>query len=100
MRAHANQVVYAISSIIDNLDDMECCAEIISKIAVRHAARDIKTEMFHNLGKSVIGFLTEYVGSSVMNDLATKAWQKVFNIIVSVFESVLQQDSCRRQAKN
>ncbi|XP_074598510.1 globin 1 [Brevipalpus obovatus] len=93
LKAHASSVVYAISSIVDNLDDMDCCAELITRINSRHTSRGVTTEMYHNLAKSTVAFLKEFVGSDEMNVKAEKAWGKVFAIIVAVFESCKQSES-------
>lgn len=82
--AHANSVLYAITSLVDNLDDPECLVEMLHKVGDSHGTRHIEIEMFNNLGVTLVGLLVEKLGPNVMNASAIDAWKKTYGVIVSV----------------
>ena len=46
LRAHCAAVMFAISSIVSNLDDVECLVELVKKNATNHHARNIGGKQF------------------------------------------------------
>ncbi|KAG8226556.1 hypothetical protein J437_LFUL000639, partial [Ladona fulva] len=45
-QAHANSVVYAVTSIVDNLDDPGCLVEMLRKLGQNHGQRHIPEQAF------------------------------------------------------
>jgi len=78
--AHVTSVMYAMSSLIDNLDDLECLVELLHKIGISHKPRNLKAEHFQNLAKGIISTLEDILGTSVMDDAAKEAWSKTLQV--------------------
>ena len=88
--AHALSVLYAISSLVDNLDDPECLVEMLHKLGTSHFKRHISYPHFENLGVSLLGSMKQKLGSDVMNEAAMAAWQKAYGVIISVIKQGLE----------
>jgi len=84
--AHANSVLYAITSLVDNLDDPECLVEMLKKVSESHVARGIAIPMFINLGTTIVGLLIDKLGPNVMDTVAIEAWKKTYGVIVHVIK--------------
>jgi hemoglobin-like flavoprotein len=82
--AHANSVMYAISSLVDNLEDPECLVEMLGKLGTSHNTRGIDMDKFHNLGITLVGLLQAQLGPKVMDTAAVEAWKKTYGVITSV----------------
>ncbi|XP_054159276.1 globin-like [Oppia nitens] len=88
--AHATNVLYAISMLVDNIDDTEVLVEMLKKLATNHQMRHISYNMFENLKITLVGLLKDKLGSTLMNDEAINAWDKTYNVILSVVKPVLE----------
>lgn len=86
MLAHVMAVFYALTSMVDNLDDPECLVEMLLKTAANHFTRGIDITMFNDLGISIVSFLVDKLGANVMDDEAVNAWKKTYGVIVSVVQ--------------
>ena len=84
--AHANNVLYQISMLVDYLDDTETLVEMLIKMAKNHHRRKITIEMFGNLEHALVGLLKEKLGSELMNDKAVNAWKKTYGVILQVVQ--------------
>lgn len=89
--AHATNVLYAISALIDNLDDPECLVNMLIKLGGNHFRHGIQFSMFENLGSSLIGSMSTKLGTDVMNDAAVEAWKKAYGVIISVIKQGLDE---------
>ena len=87
--AHALNVLYAISALVDNLDDPECLVEMLQKLGRNHYRHQITVPMFENLQSSLIGSMSQKLGSEVMNEAAQQAWKKAYGVIVAVVKQGL-----------
>ena len=88
--AHAISVLYAVTSLVDNLDDPETLVEMLSKVGQNHSRRHINLEMFQNLGVSIVGLLIQKLGPQVMDSVAIDAWKKTYGVILSVIQKDLE----------
>ncbi|CAN8009854.1 unnamed protein product, partial [Ixodes pacificus] len=89
--AHALTVAYAISSIIDTLDEPETSAELVRKVATNHVRHPtISGAQFEHMGQAVMEVLAEKLGSA-MNHQAAGSWQKFFAFVVRVSQSVFKK---------
>jgi len=86
VQAHANSVLYAISALVDNLDDPECLVAMLNKTASNHFTRGIDITMFNNLGITLVGLLVDTLGPDIMDKAAVEAWKKTYGVIVSVIQ--------------
>ena len=89
--AHANNVLYQISMLVDYLDDIETLGEMLIKLANNHHRRKITIEMFTNLENTIIDWLKEKLGSKLMNDKAVNAWKKTYGVILQVVKQEYNQ---------
>jgi len=93
--AHANSVLYAITSLVDNLDDPECLIEMLKKTSESHFKRKIEIPMFNNLGVSLVGLLVAKLGPELMNEAAVDAWKKTYGVIVSVIQQGFEEAAAK-----
>ena len=89
--AHANNVLYQISMLVDYFDDTETLVEMLIKMAKNHHRRKITIEMFTNLENTIIDWLKEKLGSKLMNDKAVNAWKKTYGVILQVVKQEYNQ---------
>jgi hemoglobin-like flavoprotein len=88
--AHANNVMYAVTMLVDNIEDTEVLKELLTKLARNHRRRKITSEMFENLKISLMGTLKDKLGTELMNDEAVNAWDKTYGVIMSVIKPGLE----------
>lgn len=81
--AHCTSVMYALTSIVDNLDDPECLVEMLSKLGENHQRRSIARQQFIDLKAVVIKFLKTKLGSKFTSEDET-AWNKTLEAAYSV----------------
>ncbi|KAK8766240.1 hypothetical protein V5799_006976 [Amblyomma americanum] len=90
MLAHALTVAYAITAIVDSLDEPDTTLELVRKVAVAHALRspDMKTQ-FEHMGAAVVDTLIEKLGST-MTPTAVAAWKQLFTFFVTTSDQTFQ----------
>jgi len=91
--AHATNVLYTLTALVDNLDEPDCLTEMLKKLGGNHAKRGVNLSMFDNLGKTIIGLLKDSLGPEIMNDFAISAWNKTYAVIESVVKVGLDEAS-------
>ncbi|XP_037526606.1 extracellular globin-E1-like [Rhipicephalus sanguineus] len=91
MLAHALTFAYAITAIVDSLEEPETTKEIVRKVAIAHANRgpDMKTA-FEHMGTAVVDTLTEKLGTA-MTPTAIAAWKQLFTFIVALSEKTFEE---------
>ncbi|GAB6020441.1 hypothetical protein CHUAL_003134 [Chamberlinius hualienensis] len=90
LHAHAFSVMHAIASMVSNLDDIDCLAEILTKTGLSHGGRNIKIEHFENLALVFVDFLQEKLGS-ILTPFGRKAWAQALTVINSVIKPALEE---------
>ncbi|XP_054714517.1 globin-like [Uloborus diversus] len=91
LAAHATSVMYAISSLVDNLQDTECLVELLSKIGHSHRPRNLNKDHFLHLQETILIFLAEVLGASVMTIPAKEAWKKTLDVANSCIIKALEE---------
>lgn len=91
--AHATNVIYAITMLVDNIEDTEVLVEMLQKLSKNHARRQIKLEHFEKLKGTLVGLLKEKLGPNLMNEEAVNAWSKTYDVILSVVKPGLESPS-------
>ncbi|XP_067000246.2 globin [Anabrus simplex] len=87
--AHANAVIYALTSIVDNLDETEVLVEMLRKLGKNHGQRNIEKIQFNRLRFALMEYLKENLGREVMTPEAEEAWNEVLDVAFSIiFEGV------------
>lgn len=90
LAAHAMSVAYAITSMVDSLDDADCLVEIVRKIALNHTRRPVSVTHFENTVVVIVDTLKERLGSK-MSPAAVGAWQKTLRLVVNVTADVYKE---------
>ncbi|XP_076339299.1 globin C, coelomic-like [Tachypleus tridentatus] len=90
MEAHGLSVMYAITSLVDSLDDVECLKELLLKTAHNHASRGIQGEQFDNLAIVILKFLEDGLGSSFTPPVG-EAWKKAFSVMNEIIKQGLRE---------
>lgn len=90
--AHGMNVLYALTSLVDNLDEPECLVEMLKKLGGNHSKRGIEHSMFVNLGSTIVGLLKDKLGPQHMDSFATEAWIKAYGVIISVVKQGLDAE--------
>ena len=85
--------MYAITMLVDNIDDTEVLVEMLQKLSKNHARRKITVEHFERLQTTLVGLLKDKLGTTLMNDEAVNAWAKTYGVIVSVVKPGLENPS-------
>nr|CAD7411990.1 unnamed protein product [Timema poppensis] len=80
MIAHANTVMYSLTSVIDNLSDPECLQEMLQKIGENHGRRKTGQRPFLDLKGVFIQLLQGKLGKQ-MTPQAIVAWGKTVDVM-------------------
>ncbi|ENN77703.1 cytoglobin-1 [Dendroctonus ponderosae] len=78
-RAHANSVVYALSSIVDALNDNNLLVQILTKTGSSHVPRHVTADAFIHLKEVTIELF-----STIFKADEVAAWKKTFEVAFSV----------------
>nr|CAD7417409.1 unnamed protein product [Timema poppensis] len=105
--AHANAIMYTVTSVVDNLDEPEVLVEMLKKLGENHGRRkivksefEVLVEMLKKLGenhgrrkivksefeelkKVILIVLTEKLGNK-LTPQAAAAWDKALSVVVEV----------------
>ncbi|XP_045602393.1 globin D, coelomic [Procambarus clarkii] len=88
--AHGTTVMMAITSMVDNLDDVSVLVELLKNTGANHKNRGIPREDFAKLFPVLLNFLRDSLGSA-WTPKAEEGWKqacKVINaVIVSAYDS-------------
>ncbi|XP_066247826.1 globin isoform X1 [Euwallacea similis] len=74
-RAHANSVVYALSSIVDALNDNNLLVQILTKTGTSHVPRGVTAEAFLHLKEVTIELF-----STLFKPEEVEAWKKTLDV--------------------
>lgn len=86
LKAHAANVMYYLSMMIQNIDDTEVFVEMVEKIARSHIRRKLSVEHFESLKKTLVKVLVQALGESVMTEEAITAWAKAYATITDTID--------------
>nr|CAD7444557.1 unnamed protein product [Timema bartmani] len=81
--AHANAIMYTVTSVVDNLDEPEVLVEMLKKLGENHGRRKIVKSEFEELKKVILIVLTEKLGNK-LTPQAAAAWDKALTVVVEV----------------
>ena len=83
--SHSNNVLYALSGLIDNLDEPEVLLLMLRKNGANHFKRGVTFSMYQTLGPTLRTVLSDRLGPEIMNDYALKCWEKAYAFMLQVF---------------
>lgn len=81
LRAHAINFKHGITSMIDNLDDVECLVILINKLSDNHFRRQIQPQHFQD---AFIVFTKLIQDVSDVDDFTLSAWTSTLNVVAKV----------------
>ncbi|XP_071444434.1 globin-like [Hetaerina americana] len=82
-QAHANSVMYAVTSVVDNLDDPGCLVEMLKKLGQNHGRRNIPEKAFLDLKAVLLQLLKDKLGSH-LSPYGEEAWDKTLTTAFTV----------------
>lgn len=77
-RAHANSVMYALSSIVDALNDNDLLVQILLKTGSSHIPRKVTKDGFNHLKEVILDVFSTFSKEEVA------AWKKTLDVAFSV----------------
>ncbi|KRT82554.1 hypothetical protein AMK59_4821 [Oryctes borbonicus] len=89
LKAHAVSVMYAISSVIDNLDNSEVLITLLQKTGDSHRRRKIPEESFNILHRTMLELLEKGLGSKLSKE-GLDAWDKTLTVAFKVVKDTLR----------
>lgn len=90
-RGHAVRVFFAITSLIDNLDDLDTVVDILQKTARDHKPRGVKGQQFEDLFETILYYLETTLGESFTGG-RKESWETVSKVILSVIHKEQEAD--------
>ncbi|XP_034248482.1 globin-2 B chain-like [Thrips palmi] len=84
LRAHVSSVMYALTSMVDNLGDVACLDAMVRKLADNHVRRRVTLEHFKALGGILVQTLQDKLGPSIMTAETTTAWARMYDLVLKV----------------
>ena len=82
LKAHATNVAYTLTMMVENIDEPEIFLEMVDKLAKSHKRKGVVTSHFQNLRKVLFSLLSDALGTEVMNETAINAWSKAWEVII------------------
>ncbi|RWS04272.1 Globin-like protein [Dinothrombium tinctorium] len=76
--AHGAQVIYTLSAVVNEIENIDVANELLLKIARSHYKRRVMRKMFEHLGEAMLSLLIENLNDKVMNKKAIDVWNKVY----------------------
>lgn len=87
-KAHAANVIYALSAIVDSLDDNDTLISLLQKNGQSHAKRNIPPKAYDDLKTTAVKFLTQELGANMTPEVG-EAWGKTVDVAFSVIKTSL-----------
>ena len=94
--AHANNVLYTLTGVIDSVEDGEVFQEMVEKLAENHIRRKIDFTHFENLGLVIIDLLIEKLGNEIMNLQTIDAWKKAYLVILDIIGKTMERKATEK----
>jgi len=82
-QAHAKNVMYAFTSVVDSLDDTGCLVEMLIKLGQNHYRHGISRQEFYNLKTTLIKLLKVKLGPEFTTE-DEAAWNKTIDVAYSI----------------
>uniref|UniRef100_A0A0P4W708 Globin domain-containing protein n=1 Tax=Scylla olivacea TaxID=85551 RepID=A0A0P4W708_SCYOL len=86
LAAHGTTVFMAITSLVDNLEDISVLVELLKSTADNHRQRGVPKEDFELLSPILVKFLRDTLGSA-WSPVAEEGWTQAMKVINSVIFS-------------
>lgn len=90
--AHATNVMYSLTCVIDNLDDPLCLKELLIKLGKNHGRHRVTEKEFHDLELVLMQLLKEQLGNQLTSQ-GENAWKKAVDIMYKgIFDGLRAYD--------
>ena len=86
--AHASSLLYAISALVDNLEEPEILEELLKKLGANHYRHGVTVGMFDNLRTCLVGYLKDLLPNK-MDEFYVESWDKACKYMVAVIQEGL-----------
>lgn len=96
--AHAKNVFYALTLVVDSLDEPDELVEILLKTGRDHHNRGVPMAAFHNLAIVFDKFLTIRLGNNY-TPLAKESWTKALTVVNAVIEKGIEDEKAANLEK-
>ncbi|KAF2890724.1 hypothetical protein ILUMI_15449 [Ignelater luminosus] len=83
--------MYALSAIIDNLNNNEVLVDLLEKNAVSHAKRRVPEKAYWDLKATVLELLQAGLGSKFTKEIR-EAWDKTLTVAMTVIVKALKEN--------
>ncbi|XP_063240268.1 globin-like [Bacillus rossius redtenbacheri] len=83
LRAHANSVMYAVTSVVDNLDEPDVLVEMLKKLGASHRRHHVPQQGFVDLKGVILRLLSEKLGGK-FTPAARQGWGKALDVVNAV----------------
>ncbi|XP_069685059.1 globin D, coelomic-like [Periplaneta americana] len=99
LTAHAANVMYSLTSVVDNLEDPECLTELLIKLGENHGRRKVTEKEFHDLKTVLMQLLKQKLGSKLTSQ-GEEAWSKTVDVAYKfIFEGITKYQASKGQQK-
>ncbi|KAK2169420.1 hypothetical protein LSH36_10g10035 [Paralvinella palmiformis] len=89
LRDHGGRVMVSITDLVDTMDSPTNLRDMAIKIGRAHFSRGVRHNQYRELFAIVLDYLQDKA-SVVYNDAAEAAWQKLFNYVLKVIDTVME----------
>lgn len=92
LKAHARNVMFTLSMVVNSLNDPEVVGEMVHKIARSHLKRNLDETQFTVLKGAVVTLLVNSLGPQLMNEQALTAWSKTYDLFTQAITDTKKSD--------
>lgn len=93
LSAHATNVMYSLTGVVDNLEDPECLTELLRKLGENHRRHEITEKEFHDLKVVLMDLLKEKLGEQ-LTPQGERAWNKTVDLAYTfIFQGLKKRET-------
>lgn len=90
LQAHAANIMYSMTMLVDSLNDVECLVQHLATIGRNHRRRHLKRHHFQDLAVVIVDFLEAALAAHWSAE-ARQSWTLALNVIVDQICNVLEE---------
>lgn len=91
LKGHGTNVMYALSAVIDNLNNTDVLIDLLEKNGETHSKRNVPEKAYWDLKISVLELLQTGLGSKFTKD-TKDAWDKTLTVAFTVITKTLKEN--------
>lgn len=97
MLVHALNVVFALTMMVDMIDDDQEFVTMIQRLIRAHARRNVRETQFRNLRSTLLVVMAEELGPKVMTKQAKESWKKATDVILDTALQYQQEEEEKKE---